>query len=400
VTGADPASRRLARRAFGPLPEEGAIGLDELRARLGRLRALGSFESVGVEVEAPREGPARLALHVTPSPPFELALAARYDDKLGALGRAALSWRRVVGPLRDLEADLTFGEVVAATVEVRHDRLLASPLEASLAGFHLDHFDRLVVGGEDRGRLRFRRSGLDVRLALPLGGQALASLGYRLASVKTSPPEEGLDLASGRQLLAGLVGRFELDSTDRLDLPRQGARIEATVVVARPSLGSDASYALAEGAFALHRALGGLTVLTVRGRGVLDLDGPVPLSEQATSGANDLFPGLERDELRGERLGAVGVGLRRQLLALPPALGHAVLAGVEAAAGTVGGGLTGPGPGGRLLYGLGFLAALDTRAGPFELRLGVSRDRRALATVSIGPRFLLGPATAPALVIP
>lgn len=222
-----------------------------------------------------------------------------------------------------------------------------------------------------------------VDFGVNLGSEAQLRLGMRQSWNKTkldTGPREWFPEESSTNE-SDIVFQGKYDSRDVVGLPSRGNLLVARYLSSGSWLGGDESYGIAEGMALAVLPLRG-DVLDIFVGGGLDVSGDVPTYRRYRLGGILSFPGMQRQQLRGDNYWLAGTNYNWRLADIQSLFDHALYGGVRVTAGHVGGRVDEGHE--DLIAGLALTLSGRTPIGPFLVSLGGTDNDSYALQLAIG----------------
>ncbi|MEE4143496.1 MAG: patatin-like phospholipase family protein [Halieaceae bacterium] len=268
-------------------------------------------------------------------------------------------WHNVV----QIGTDAEFGTALYLPLEVRQ-RYFVEPFLR-----YNRYYEDIFFDGDRVAEYDFEEAYGQVDLGLNLGKRAELRAGIRQswneATLETGPRELFPERGSVHE--SDLVLQARYDTRDTVGLPERGELFVANYLSSESWLGGDESYGMAEGLALVVLPLRGDTLNLFAGGGI-DASGELPTYRRYRIGGIMSFPGLQRQQVRGDNYWLVGSNYNWRLADIQQLFNQALYAGLRLTSGHVGGRIDEDNE--DLLTGLAVTLSGRTPIGPFLVSLG------------------------------
>jgi NTE family protein len=178
-----------------------------------------------------------------------------------------------------------------------------------------------------------------------------------------------------------IVFQAKYDTRDAVGLPGRGNLLVGRYLSSGTWLGGDQSYEAAEALALMVLPLRG-DALNLFAGGGMDASGELPIYRLYRIGGILSFPGMQRQQLRGDNYWLVGSNYNWRLTDIQSLFNHALYGGLRLTTGHVGGRIDGVED--DLINGLALTLGGRTPIGPFLVSLGGTDDNSWTLQLAIG----------------
>ncbi len=231
------------------------------------------------------------------------------------------------------------------------------------------YYEDIYDGNNQVAKYDFLESYGQVDFGLNLGSLVQLRAGVRQSwnevDLQTGTPELLPEFPRTHE--SDIVLEAKYDSRDTVGMPSKGSLLEARYLSAESWLGGDASYGMAE-AMALTVVPFRDDSMNVFAAGGMDTSGELPSYRRYRIGGLYSFPGLQRQQLRGESYWLLGSSYKWKLADIETLFNQALYAGLRLTSTSVSGRADGEND--EILTGLSVFINGRTPIGPFTVSLG------------------------------
>lgn len=245
------------------------------------------------------------------------------------------------------------------------------------------YFEDIYDDGDRLAEYDFRENYGQLDFGINFGKLAQLRLGIRKSwnetNLETGPREVLIDQTNTEE--SDVVIEATYDTRDIVGLPNRGNIVVARYISSGSWLGGDESYDTAEGmALAVLPFRG--DVIDVFAAGGLDISGDMPAYRRYRLGGILSFPGLQRQQLRGDTYWLLGTDYKWRFADIRTLFDQAIYAGVRLTTGHVGGRVDNVDE--DLITGLALTLSGRTPVGPFQVSLGGADNNSFALQLAIG----------------
>lgn len=245
------------------------------------------------------------------------------------------------------------------------------------------YFEDIYDDGDRLAEYDFTENYGQLDFGVNFGKQAQLRLGVRKSwnetELETGSHELLPDQSNTEESDIVIEGTY--DTRDIVGLPNRGNLLVARYMSSGSWLGGDESYDTAEGmALAVLPFRG--DVVGVFAAGGVDISGDMPTYRLYRLGGILSFPGLQRQQLRGDNYWLLGTDYKWRLTDIQSLFDHALYAGVRLTTGHVGGRVDNVDE--DLITGLALTLSGRTPIGPFLVSLGAADNSSWALQLAIG----------------
>lgn len=388
VVGLERVNPEYVQEAIAVTRPDAEVTPGDIAADARRIFALGDFEQVQYRVvDTPAPGTVEFhPIEKSWGPNFvnfDLGLGWSNDGDIGMLLRA--EHRRVW--LTSLGGEWQSVAQVGTDAELRTGLYL--PLESRQRYFiepylrATRYFEDIYFDGDRLAKYDFVENYGQVDFGVNLGRKAQLRLGVRQSWNQTkldTGPRELLPEGSNVQE-SDIVFQAKYDTRDAVGLPGRGNLLVGRYLSSGTWLGGDESYEAAEALALMVLPFRG-DALNLFAGGGMDASGELPIYRLYRIGGILSFPGMQRQQLRGDNYWLVGTNYNWRLADIQSLFNHALYGGLRLTTGHVGGRIDGVED--DLISGLALTLGGRTPIGPFLVSLGGTDDNSWTLQLAIG----------------
>ena len=245
------------------------------------------------------------------------------------------------------------------------------------------YFEDIYNDGERVATYDFIENYGQVDFGVNLGKEAQLRAGVRQSWNQTKLDTGAPDLLPGKSNTqeSDLVFQAKYDTRDVVGLPGRGNLLVGRYLSSGSWLGGDESYGAAEAMALVVLPFRG-DALNIFGGGGLDVSGELPTYRRYRVGGILSFPGMERQQLRGDNYWLVGTNYNWRLAEIQSLFDQALYGGLRLTTGRVGGRIDGVDD--NLITGLALTLSGRTPIGPFLVSLGGTDDNSWALQLALG----------------
>ena len=361
---------------------------DDIAADASRIYSLGDFEKVQYRV-VDTPVPETVEFHPFEKSwgpnfvNFDMGLGWGNDGDIGLLLRAEhrRAWITELGG--------EWHNVVQIGTDVELKTGLYLPLVLSQRFFiepylrSTRYFEDIYDDGDRLAEYDFRENYGQLDFGLNFGKPAQLRLGVRKSwnetNLETGPREVLPDQTNTEE--SNIVIEATYDTRDIVGLPNRGNLVVARYLSSGSWLGGDESYDTAE-ALALAVLPFRDDVIGVFAAGGIDISGDMPTYRRYRLGGILSFPGLQRQQLRGDNYWLLGTDYKWRFADIRTLFDQAIFAGVRVTTGHMGGRVDNVDE--DLITGLALTLSGRTPIGPFLISLGGADNDSWALQLAIG----------------